>query len=76
MKKKRLYKSRYDKKIAGVCGGIADYFDIDPVIIRIIWALLICAYGTGLLVYIVAAIVMDEEPEGPDVVDENGNRVN
>lgn len=59
---KRLYKSRTDKKVAGVCGGIARYFDIDPTIIRVIWAILFFACGTGLLAYIIAAIVMSEEP--------------
>ncbi|SER89980.1 PspC domain-containing protein [Lachnobacterium bovis] len=55
---KRLRKSQ-DKKIFGVCGGIGEYFGIDPVIIRLIWLVAICCFGTGLLLYIVAAIVMD-----------------
>ena len=54
----RLYRSESDKKVAGVCGGIADYFGIDPTIIRLIWLISIAVYGTGLLVYIIAAIVM------------------
>ena len=54
---KRLYKSR-EKKLAGVCGGIAEYFDIDPTIIRIVWLIFVLCAGTGLLAYIIAAIVM------------------
>ncbi len=59
MYEKRLRKSK-NRKIFGVCGGIAEYFDIDPVIVRLIWAIVICCFGTGLLLYIVAAIVMDD----------------
>lgn len=56
---KTLRKSR-DRRIAGVCGGIAEYFGWDPTIIRIIWAVMIFCYGTGLLAYIIAAIIMPE----------------
>lgn len=49
---KKLYLSDHDKKIGGVCGGLADYFDIDPIILRIIWFVAICCYGTGLLLYL------------------------
>ena len=58
---KRLYNSQTDKKICGVCGGIADFFGIDPTVVRLIWALLIFCAGTGLLAYIVAALVLPEE---------------
>jgi phage shock protein PspC (stress-responsive transcriptional regulator) len=54
-----LRKSR-DRRIAGVCGGIAEYFGWDPTIIRIIWAVMIFCYGTGILAYIIAAIIMPE----------------
>ena len=54
-----LRKSR-DRRIAGVCGGIAEYFGWDPTIVRIIWAVMIFCYGTGLLAYIIAAIIMPE----------------
>ncbi len=60
--KKKLYKSYKDKKIFGVCAGIANYFNIDPTIVRIIWAILVLACGTGLLAYIVAALIMDYDP--------------
>ncbi len=54
----RLYRSESDKKIAGVCGGIAEYFGIDSTIIRLLWLISIAVYGTGLLIYIAAAIIM------------------
>ncbi|NLW16867.1 MAG: PspC domain-containing protein [Firmicutes bacterium] len=60
---KKLYRSRRDKSLAGVCGGLADYFGIDVTIIRLIWALAVLVYGTGLLAYIVAAIIIPLEPE-------------
>ncbi len=62
MMKKRLYKDHADKKICGVCGGLAKYLNIDATIIRLIWALLILCAGTGLLAYIVCAIVIPDEP--------------
>lgn len=57
---KKLYKSRTDRKIAGVCGGIAEYLDVDSTIIRLVWVILIGCFGTGLLVYILAALIMPE----------------
>ena len=59
--KKRLYKSSTDKKVCGVCGGIANYFDVDPTVIRLIWVILILAGGSGLIAYIIAAIIMPDE---------------
>ncbi len=59
---KKLYKSRTDKKICGVCAGIADYFDIDSSIVRLITILLILSGGIGVLPYIIAAIILPEEP--------------
>ncbi|MBE5911937.1 PspC domain-containing protein [Pseudobutyrivibrio sp.] len=63
MNGRRLYKSN-NKKICGVCAGIAEYFDIDPTIVRLIWAAFTLAGGSGILIYIVAAIVMDDNPNG------------
>ena len=51
-----------NKKICGVCAGIAEYFDIDPTIVRLIWAAFTLAGGSGILVYIIAALVMDDNP--------------
>lgn len=59
---KKLYKSQTDKKIAGVCGGIAEYFAVDSTLIRLLWVLLLLT-GTGLLAYIIAAIIMPNEVE-------------
>lgn len=60
---KKLYRSRDDKKIAGVCGGIAKYFDVDSTLIRLLWVLFCCLGGSGILAYIICAIVMNIEPE-------------
>jgi phage shock protein C len=60
---KRLYRSRSDRKIAGICGGIAEYFRIDPVIPRIAFVILLLPGGLpGLLPYIIMWIVVPEEP--------------
>ncbi len=58
---KRLYRSRSNRLIWGVCGGLANYFDLDPVIVRIIFVLLIFASGLGILAYIIMAIVVPLE---------------
>ena len=59
---KRLYRSRTDCKFAGVCGGLGEYFNIDPTLIRIITVVLFFAHGVGLLAYIIAWIAMPKEP--------------
>ncbi len=61
--KKRLYRSREERRIAGVCGGIADYLAVDPTLVRIFWALLALAGGPGVLLYLLMAVVVPEEPE-------------
>lgn len=58
MSNKRLYKSSVNCMICGVCGGIAEYFDIDPTLVRLAWILFSCLGGSGILAYIVAAIVI------------------
>lgn len=58
--RKRLYKSRNNKMICGVCAGIADYFNIDPSIVRVLWAVLALAAGTGILAYIACSIILPE----------------
>ena len=57
---KKLCRSRVNKKIAGVCGGIAEYFNIDPTLVRLGWVLLSVLGGSGLLAYIICAIIMPE----------------
>ena len=54
---KRLYKIEQGKKLAGVCGGIAEYFDVDPTLVRIGWVIASLAFGCGLLAYIICAIM-------------------
>lgn len=60
--KKRLYKSNTDKKLDGVCGGIAEYFNIDSTIVRLALVLFCLAGGSGIIAYIIAAIVIPREP--------------
>lgn len=61
---KKLYRSRTDKKIAGVCAGIAQYFDIDPTVVRIIFVILLLPGGfPGLIPYLILWVVVPEEPE-------------
>ena len=55
---KKLYKSRNDKKLCGVCGGIAEYLEIDSTVVRLIFVLLVVCAGTGLLAYFIAALVL------------------
>jgi phage shock protein C len=59
--KKRLYRNTDDRKIAGVCSGIADYLDVDPTVIRLIWILLVCCAGVGVVAYIIAALVIPSD---------------
>ena len=60
---KKLYRSRTDRKIAGVCGGLAEYFAVDPIIVRILFFILLLPGGLpGLLPYIVLWVVVPEEP--------------
>lgn len=58
---KKLFRSTENRVICGVCGGIAEYFDVDPTLIRLGWVLLtVCSFGTGLLAYFIAAIIMPD----------------
>ena len=57
---KKLRKSSVDKKLCGVCGGIGEYFNVDPTVVRLLWILFSLAGGAGLLAYIIAAIIMPE----------------
>lgn len=60
---RRLYRCRHDQRIAGVASGIAEYFDADPTVVRILWVLSIFLGGFGLLLYIAMAIIVPLEPE-------------
>ena len=59
---KRLYRSNTNKTIAGVCGGLAEYLNVDPTLIRLLWVFFVLAAGTGLLAYIIAAIIIPPDP--------------
>ena len=61
MNNRRLYKS-YNKMIAGVCGGIAEYFGLDPTLVRLGWVLFCALGGSGILAYIIAALIIPENP--------------
>ncbi len=60
---KKLYRSRTDRKVCGVCGGLAKYLGMDPTIMRLIVVLLTLFVGGGLIAYLVCALVIPEEPE-------------
>ena len=62
MNEKKLYKSSTDKKLAGVCGGIAEYFNIDSTLVRLGWVVFSLLGGSGLLAYLIAAIIMPDRP--------------
>ena len=62
---KRLYKSRTNKTISGVCGGIAEYFNIDPSLVRLGWIIFSIMGGSGIIAYIIAAIVIPQAPYYP-----------
>ena len=69
--KKRLFRSRDNRVIAGICGGMGGYFNIDPVVLRIIWLLLVLGFGTGVLAYLICWLVIPSEPL--EILPEEGN---
>ncbi|MBR5934704.1 MAG: PspC domain-containing protein [Bacteroidaceae bacterium] len=58
---KKLYRSTTNKKLFGVCGGLAEYFDVDPTVVRIIYLLLVLGAGVGILAYLICALIMPEK---------------
>ena len=60
---KRLYKANDNKMVDGVCGGIAEYFGIDPTLVRLGWVLFGALGGSGFLAYIIAAVIIPRQPE-------------
>lgn len=62
---KRLYRSTHDRMLCGVCGGIAEYFQLDPTLVRLGWALFSILGGSGVLAYIIAAIIIPNDPVDP-----------
>jgi phage shock protein C len=61
--KKRLYRSAKDRILGGVCGGLGNYFNVDPIFIRLVWILFTLAYGTGLLAYLIAWFIIPRNPK-------------
>jgi|SRR6056297_1365727 len=62
MMEKKLYRSRESRVIGGVCGGIGEYFEIDPVIVRLVFLILFFVFGVGLITYIIAWIIIPDKP--------------
>jgi len=59
---KRLYRNKKDKIIGGVCGGIAEYLNVDPVIIRLLWIVASLIWGAGILAYLIAWVIIPKKP--------------
>jgi phage shock protein PspC (stress-responsive transcriptional regulator) len=62
---KRLHRSRTEKMIAGVCGGLAEYFGVDPTLIRVLWVLITLLAGVGVLLYLILWVVMPLDLPAP-----------
>lgn len=60
---KKLYRSKTDRRLAGVCGGLGEYFGIDSTLVRLGFALFTLAGGSGLFIYLIAALIIPEEDE-------------
>ena len=60
---KRLYRSRKEKILGGVCGGIAEYLDVDPTIVRLMWVLLTLMGGAGVILYLISWLIIPMEPK-------------
>lgn len=73
---KKLYRDTKNEMLAGVCAGLAKYLDIDPTIIRLIWVVITFAGGSGLIAYIICAIVIPTEPDFTEVDWENIEKEN
>lgn len=65
---KKLYRSRQERMIGGVCGGIAEYFGIDPTLIRVAFVVFALAGGPGFIAYIIMLLIVPEEPRAPEAV--------
>lgn len=65
---KKLYRSKSNRMMVGVCGGIAEYFNVDPTIIRVIWAIASVFAFAGVIAYAICAFVIPEKPE-TDIID-------
>jgi len=60
---KRLYRSRKKRMLCGVCGGLAEYFEVDPMIVRLLWIVLtLLSLGAGIIAYLIACVIVPEKP--------------
>lgn len=70
---KRLYRSKTRRMLGGICGGLGDYLDVDPTIIRVVWAVLtLITVGIGILAYLVAWVIIPEEEASDSALPGNG----
>jgi phage shock protein PspC (stress-responsive transcriptional regulator) len=76
MAAKKLYRSNSERMIGGICGGIAEYFSMDPTIVRIIWILLVFFGGSGILLYILGLIIIPLNPDNTKFTPNSGSYVN
>lgn len=62
---KKLYRSKTNRKISGVCAGIANYFNVDPTVVRVAWIILsvLTAFMVGVIIYVLCAFIIPEEPD-------------
>lgn len=72
--KKRLYRRREGRIVAGVCTGLADYFHVDVTLVRLLFAVVTIAWGLGALVYVIAWAIVPEEGEGASIAEEFVNK--
>lgn len=68
---KKLYKNPAKKKIGGVCQGVAEYFDLDPTIVRVVWGVLFFCYSFGFWLYILLWIVLPDKEDALGIIDED-----
>ena len=66
---KKLYRSRTERWLAGVCGGLGNYFGVDPTLVRVIFVILSLTFGSGLLIYLVLWLIIPNEPEATPVIE-------
>ena len=64
MNNKKLYKLEEGKMIDGVCGGVAEYLNIDPTVVRVLWVIFSLSGGAGILAYIICALIIPRKPSG------------
>ena len=66
MMQKKLYRVEEGRMLCGVCAGLSEYFNLDPTVIRLVWALFACCAGSGVLAYIIAAFIIPVKPRAID----------